>query len=190
MIYEFFSDNVHYPLGDGVNFEPHYKQRDMIKIYIDDKTTLVTPYNEYLPRVDAYILNDTMTEEDKSLLEKNYQAFKEGKPLEIAGSIFKECPLFSQSDIDILNLKKIYTIEQFVQMTDSNVSSLGFGFVQLKNKAKLFLESKNDISLIGKVSNENEKLKAELEQQQQQIAQLMAQQAQANQEILASKKSK
>ena len=61
------------------------------------------------------------------------------------------------------NHKRVYTVEQFANMAESNLDNLGLGARTLHTKAKAFLAAHKDTKVAEKYAAQNEELKKQME---------------------------
>lgn len=90
---------------------------------------------------------------------------QEGTPLEqwpqMSRSLVKECKFF-----------EIHTVEQLANLSDSNVSKMGMGYVELRNKAKAYLVAAAGTAGETAQAAENQRLKDMIADLQKQMAEL------------------
>lgn len=120
------------------------------------------------------------TQKDLDRFPRHWQAYKnrtQGQEY-IEGTLLAEWPLVTRSQVDELAFANIKTVEQLVAAPDSNIAHF-MGMNVLKQKAREWLDNAAE----GKAKAE---LKAELDERDQQIAELQAQMK----ELMAAKKPK
>ena len=88
--------------------------------------------------------------------EKGEEFKAEGYPLE-------NWQAMDQGMVREYNHKRVYTVEQFANMAESNLDNLGLGARTLHTKAKAFLAAHKDTKVAEKYAAQNEELKKQME---------------------------
>jgi hypothetical protein len=119
------------------------------------------------------------TEGDRQRFPRHYAAFKQRITTDdvLEGTLLKDWPQIRRSQVEELSFHGIKTVEQLAAVSDANGQPL-MGFHGLKSKAKEWLK-------IASQGVNAQKLQAELDKRDEQIAELMAKM----EELTATKKS-
>lgn len=102
----------------------------------------------------------------------SYEAWKSGSEEPLNGTSIKLFPVLSPSQRKTLESSGIKTIEDLAQVPDSELGILGIGGLNLKLKAKAWLDQATDK---GKLAEENASLKTQMLSMQAQLTELSEQ---------------
>jgi len=110
---------------------------------------------------------------DQQRFPKQWDAFERGQEQAQEGTPLEQWPLLKRSQVEEMKFFGVHTIEALAQMPDSHGQNF-MGINKLKQLAKDHMKSaKSDAPMIA-LRDENEELKARLDQQQEQINELLA----------------
>lgn len=113
---------------------------------------------------DVDVRRNPVTEETKRRFPKQYLAFHAGQSQETAsGTPLAAWALLKRSQVEEARFFGVHTVEQLSEMADANMARLGPGWIDLRQKARDWLEAAQD----GAKLNE---LRTELEAAKQRIA--------------------
>lgn len=148
-------------------------------VYKDEDFALVIPpysrdrfeakVERWFENVKTNIRNGRMPQEWLAHWQDGYEKFKMGEEMPLNGTSVKNWPAISQSECKRLIAANILTIEDLAQVNDEGIRRLGMGAIELKNKAKAFLQMAKDT---GPVVMEMAALRKETEQKDAVIASL------------------
>jgi hypothetical protein len=96
----------------------------------------------------------------------SFKAWKEGEEEPLNGTSVKLFPVLTPSQLKTLQSAGIKTIEDLAQIPDQDLGILGIGGLNLKLKARAWLEQAVDK---GKLAEENASLKTQMTQMQEQL---------------------
>lgn len=113
-----------------------------------------------------------VTDRDRARFPRQYQNFLMNKSENIEGDALANWPMIAPSELEALRHNKVFSVQQLASLSDAQCQNVGMGMTVLRQKAKLFLESKTDSKQIEKVVQENSALKEQLTSMQEQIAEL------------------
>ena len=108
------------------------------------------------------------TEEDKARFPRQYAAFLANADQLSVGTPLKELPTITPVQVMELNALKVDTIEQLANMPDYTAQVLGTGGLELKKRARVFLDRTTNAEAQGE----------QIRELQRQLAQLMAEREQ------------
>lgn len=148
-------------------------------VYKDEDFALVIPpysrdrfeakVDRWFENVKTNIRNGKMLPEWFDKWQDGYEKFKKGEEMPLDGTSVKNWPAISQSECKRLIAANILTIEDLAQVNDEGIRRLGMGALELKNKAKAFVQLAKDT---GPVVIEMAALRKEAEQKDAVIASL------------------
>src|SRR5215813_13270974 len=127
---------------DGV---PFFQDKVFIKV--------VTPGDDKC--VSERIIND----KDKLRFPQAWAAFQARETKPIDGFPLEEWPQLTRSDMHYSKSKNIYTVEMLAGVDDSRIDNMGYGYRELRTKAKAFLVQAKDTEAAQKIAAENDRLK-------------------------------
>lgn len=125
---------------------PIYTKTLMIQSVIPNQTTDV-------PR--------PATEEDKRKYPLSYAAFESGQEAPEDGTPLEKWHEITKGEIAMCKAVQIKTVEQLASVADQNIEKMGPSAMNLKTRAKRFLESLNEGSVLRQ---ENEELRERIAQ--------------------------
>ena len=99
------------------------------------------------------------TPADKARFPEHYKMFKErtSDEVKVQGTLLKEWPLISRSQVEELSFMNVKTVEQLAEVADVNIGQM-MGMNQLKAKAKEWLEA-------AEAHNRDVQMRAEMQAQ-------------------------
>lgn len=127
---------------------PIYTKTLMIQSVIPNQTTDV-------PR--------PATEEDKRKYPQSYQAFESGQEAPEDGTPLEKWHEITKGEIAMCRAAQIKTVEQLAGIADQNIEKMGPGAMNLKTRAKRFLETLNEGSVLRQENDELRERIAQLE---------------------------
>lgn len=98
-----------------------------------------------------------------------YEAFKRRDLKPVHGMPLEEWPSLPRSMALTLRSAHIETVEALSEVTDQHIDKLGYGFRDLRQKARAFLAHAKDSSATNKLAQEKEDLQRQLAAMQAQI---------------------
>ena len=132
------------------------------------------PYVEIIsPGNDKEIVNRAVTGADKERWPRQWEAFQNKEKVEFDGTPVDEWPQVTKAQAATLKAMRIYTVEMLAEVPDQNISTIGMGMVDLKNKAKAYIEWQAGESTVQKYAQQNRRLKERVEQLEGQVAALL-----------------
>jgi hypothetical protein len=85
---------------------------------------------------------------DKQRFPLSYEAYKRGVEFPDEGLPIMHCPQFTTSEVKLLNAVNVKTVEQLAELPDSGLHRLGPGGQGLKNRAKKFLDTAGENTIL------------------------------------------
>lgn len=143
-----------------------FVDREFIKIIpVGDKNTVVCrPVN---------LKDDGVMPPDNVRWPSQYAAFKNQQIQVNEGTPVEELPWLSKSQAMMFKSVNVHTVEQLAAVSDTNLSNLGMGARELREKAVNFIANANGGAGVGKLEKENKELRIELEAMKNQMAALI-----------------
>jgi hypothetical protein len=153
-------------------FDPGKKTGDCIPLFhyeqrVDQEASEEAGHNifkdvEYVeiiaPGNDKEIVNRAVTPRDIDRWPTQYAAFKNKEKVQYEGTPVEQWPQVTAAQAKTLLAMKIFTVEQLADVADQNISTLGMGMMDLKNKAKAWLDWQNGESSVQKYAQQNRRL--------------------------------
>ncbi|CAB4141054.1 hypothetical protein UFOVP413_22 [uncultured Caudovirales phage] len=103
-----------------------------------------------------------VTDDDKEKYFWEYLAFKSGQDAPVQGTPIEQWPILSVAEIEELKYYGVRTVEDLVNMSDTNLNKIGMGSLSLRERAKAWLDSANEGADMQRLAMENAKLKEEI----------------------------
>lgn len=125
----------------------HYVAKDV------DYALVTPPYSKdvFKQKVDAWLENlerevqsERVPQEWVDLYKQSYQAWKNGQELPLHGTPIKGWGVISPAHQETLIRLNILTVEDLALVNDEGQKRIGMGSVDLRNKAKAWLDQLND----------------------------------------------
>ena len=114
------------------------------------------------------------THRDKERFPRHYEAFQRRTELPEEGTLLKEWPQVSRSQVEELSFLNVKTVEQLAAMADTHANKLHGGYI-LKDRAQKWLEQAGESKLIAEKEALQSRLNA-MEARLLEMQELMAQQ--------------
>lgn len=140
--------------------------RDVNMAYImqpGSKDEVERPAEEWIQQIRRNMLEESPNAypaEWVEIFERNYGLFKQGTEIPIEGTHLKNWPLLTPAQAENLTAMNIFTVEEVANMNEEALQAYGIGGRDLRDKAKAYLQSADDL---GKSAQEIAALKADNE---------------------------
>ena len=121
------------------------------------------------------------THRDKQRFSRHYEAFQKRVEMPEEGTLLKEWPQVSRSQVEELSFINVKTVEQLATMSDTHANKF-HGGISLKDRAAQWLESAGESKLIA----EKEALQARLNDMEAQMANMQEHLARQNTATVAA----
>jgi len=118
------------------------------------------------------IIERKATKEDELKFPRAWARYKAEEAEAHDGMPLEQWPQITRSLLKELKYFEVHTVEQLAGLSDSQVSKLGMGFMDYRNKAKAFLAAAAGTADSTAQAAETERLRTELEDLKQQMAAL------------------
>lgn len=103
------------------------------------------------------------------VLRPHYEAWKKNQEAPLTGTPLKMWPAIAAAQARTLQGVGIRTVEELMELTDGDADRIGFGYKNLRNRARAWKAAAQDV---GRVAEENESLKVAMAQMQERLADL------------------
>ena len=160
----------------------HYVSKD------EDHVFVKPPYSKdeyentaiaWFSNVERNVKNGRTPVKHLEFWKASYERFKEGKETPIDGTPVRDWNALSPAQCKNLISAGCRTIEDMAQANDEALRRIGMGALDLKNKAKAWLQAAKDhgplVNEVASLKNENDHLKGSVESLQEQITLLSRQ---------------
>lgn len=154
----------------------HYVSKD------EDYALITPPYSKdcvekkvssWFPQVEVNVKNGRVPQSHLDFWKRAYQAWKDGQEEPINGTSVKDWNALSPAQCKNLISAGCRTIEDLAQANDEALKRIGMGAIELRQKAKAWLQAAKDhgpITMeIVSLQKENDQLKGSIESMQEQI---------------------
>lgn len=122
---------------------------------------------EWLAQTERSVEEGRMPGEWLDLYKRKHRAFLDGQEAPVSGTSLRDWPGLSPAQYANLVSMGVTNLETLAELNEEGVRRLGMGGVDLRRRAKAFLEASQDT---GKVSLELANLRAQTEAQEKTIA--------------------
>jgi hypothetical protein len=119
------------------------------------------------------IIERKATDDDKQKFPKAWARFEASEAEGHEGTPLEQWPQMSRSMVKECKYFEIHTVEQLANLSDINVSRMGMGYMDLRNKAKAFLVAAAGTAGETAQAAENQRLKdmiADLQRQMNDVS--------------------
>lgn len=89
-------------------------------------------------------------------IQPSYEQWKSGREVPEGETSLASSALFSKSQIQMLNGFKIMSVEQMAALTDAHLSNIGLGALDMRTKARVFIQSREGDGKIAAAMAEKE----------------------------------
>lgn len=115
------------------------------------------------------IIERKATKEDELKFPRAWARYKAEQAESVDGTPLEQWPQITRSLLKELKYFEVHTVEQLAGLSDNQVSKLGMGFVDYRNKAKAYLAAAAGTADVTAQAAENERLKSQMADLQAQI---------------------
>jgi len=116
------------------------------------------------------VICEPVTEEYKMRWPNQYAAFKNQQIQVNEGTPLEEWPVLRKSQVMMFKAMNIHTVEHLAAVSDSNLSNLGMGAREIREKAIAYLENAKGSAHAMAAQKEIEELKLQIEAMKNQMA--------------------
>jgi len=121
------------------------------------------PYVKILaPGNDKEIIDRAVLARDKERFPKEWFKFTHNETPKVDGTPIEFWPQLNKAQADTLKANNIFSVESLAVVSDQDVSGLGMGILELKNKAKTWIEMQDGSADINKLAEKNRKLEEQV----------------------------
>jgi hypothetical protein len=130
---------------------------------------------EFVSIINPGSRDEHVAKVDQSVIARypeQYKRWKEQNRNVVEGTPLEQWPAMTPSQVRDLKSQNVFTVEHLVEMPDSTLQKLGHGMMDLRKKAKAYLEFAKDSAIAQKYAVENENLKSQIELLKAEIAKI------------------
>ena len=131
------------------------------------------------------VINGRLPQDHAEKYAESYKRWKAGQEMPVEGTPIKSWPVISPAQVEVIIHAGIRTVEDLASLNDEGLRKVGMGAVELKQKAKTWIEVSQDK---GKVTQEMAAVAKQNEQLQKTIDTLTAKVEKLQEEMKAAKK--
>jgi len=125
-----------------------------------------------IPGDSLNVIERKASEKDKRDYPKAWENYERGEKSGATGMPLEQWPQITRSQVKEAKYFEDHSVEQLSALSDSNAQRMGMGFMELRNKARAYLEVAAGTAHATAQAAENERLKSMLADMQAQIADL------------------
>lgn len=154
----FFMDSIQDQAASEREGRPIFKDEERVEV--------IFPGNQFNKPVFK------VTQEHKDRWPDEYKAFKSGQEMALNGTPLEQWPLLKRAQVLEMKAIGFRTVEEIAAMSDLAVQRIGMGGLRMKQLAEAYLEDAASQKVVSQATAENEKLKQQVSEQADQIANL------------------
>jgi cell division protein FtsB len=109
------------------------------------------------------VLEVKATDHYKQKFSREWRAFQENQTEPVSGTLLKEWPQITKSQVKEAEHFGIKTVEQLASVNDNALQRLGMGWMALRNSARTYLELASGTAAQNAQAAENDRLRGEIE---------------------------
>ena len=122
------------------------------------------PYVKIIaPGNDKEILDRAVLQRDKERFPREWFKFTHNETPEVDGTPIEYWPQIDKAQADTLKANNIFSVESLAVVSDQDISGLGMGMLELKNKAKTWIELQDGSADMNKLAEKNRKQEVQIE---------------------------
>lgn len=152
---EFYQESVEFKAESEKEGRPIFKEIDFIRIQ--------TPGDR------NNILEVKATDHYKQKFAREYAAYKSRSSEGAVGTILSQWPQITKSQVKEAEYFNVKTVEQLSTLNDNTVQRMGMGWMELRNKAKAYIDAASGSAETTRLAAENERLRADFEALKEQL---------------------
>ena len=155
---EFYTDALELKYRSEEEGRPIFEDRAFVRLLIPGDTT------NQIERV--------ATDADKHKYPKAWARYVAGEKSAEYGTPLEQWPQITRAQMKEAKYFEIHTVENMAGLSDSHLSRLGMGFMDLRNKAKAYLDAAAGTAIATKDAAEKARMQSEIDDLKAQIAEL------------------
>lgn len=153
---EFYTEAVEFKHESEIAGRPVFKEIPFVRIQ--------TPGDR------NNILEVKATDYYQKRFPREWEAYKRNAgESSVVGTILSQWPQITKSQVKEAEFFGIKTVEQLSTLSDTNVQKLGMGWMEIRNKAKAYIDAAAGSAATTQLASEHERLKADFEALKAQI---------------------
>lgn len=116
------------------------------------------------------IIERKLTEQDKHKYPRAWADYERGESQGYTGTPLEQWPQITRAQVKEAKYFEVHTVEQMAGLADAHCQKLGMGFMELRNKARAYIDAANGTAQSTAQAAENQRLSDELKALREQIA--------------------
>lgn len=156
----FYSEAVEFKMESEKAGRPIFKEIPFVRINVPGDVT--------------NIIERKATKDDETRFPRAWARFKASESQVNDGTPLEQWPQITRALLKELKYFEVHTVEQLAGLSDSQVTKIGMGFMDWRNKAKAWLIAAAGTADQTREAAEKEQLKAQLAEMKEQLAALSA----------------
>lgn len=161
IIPRFFMLSVYQPAESARQGRPIYKDKEAI--------------SHLLPGDRHSVATNFVTDEHRQRFPEAYRAFKAGEDMVINGTALAGWPQITNAQVAELAAFNVHTVEALADLSDTQAQALGMSGETLRTRAKAYIDAAKGGAMAAQMAKERDEFKAQVELQNRQMAEMMAQ---------------
>lgn len=157
----------HVFVGRDKNGQAMFEVKEYISIKPDDIYADVVEFE----LTEAYMNSDR---DFQNFYKKYYDLWIQKKEKAKDGFPVTECPCFFGGHVQALHEVGVYTVDEFLSLSDAHLEALGQDFLLLKEKVAIYQTLQKDVSVIETLTQKTKSLEAEVKYLKSTIEQIQA----------------
>jgi hypothetical protein len=109
---------------------------------------------------------------DKQQHPKEWASFEAQGATEHSGMPLEQWPQITRAQVKEAKYFEVHTVEQMAGLSDLHCQKLGMGFMELRNKAKAYIDAANGTAAQTAQAAENQRLRDEMDALKAQLAEI------------------
>jgi hypothetical protein len=131
------------------------------------------PYVKIIsPGNNKEIIDRVVLQRDKDRFPREWFKFTHHEEPEVDGTPVDSWPQVDKAQADTLKANNIFSVEQLSKVSDQDVGGLGMGMLDLKNKAKIWVDTQDGSVTIQKMAAKNRKQAKSISELEKKVAAL------------------
>ena len=118
------------------------------------------------------VIERVAKDHDIQMFPRQWEAFQRQQVTGRSGTPIEQWPQITRAQCKEAKYFEVHTVEQMAELSDTNCQRMGMGFMELRNKAKAYLQAAAGTAAQTAQAAENRRLQDEIEALRAQMAEL------------------
>ncbi len=123
-----------------------------------------------IPGDQTNVIERVAKEHDMRMFPKQWEDYQRQNKEGVTGTPLEQWPQITRSQVKEAKYLEVHTVEQMAELSETSCQRLGMGFIELRNKAKAYLQAAQGTAAATAQEAENQRLRDEMEALKAQIA--------------------